>query len=321
MRLVFMGSSEFAVPSLKALGEAGHGIAAVVTRPDRPRRRRFDPPGPTPVGAFAESIGLPVLRPTSARDPAFAGSLGELAPECVIVAAYGQILPREILAIPPRWCINLHASLLPRWRGAAPIARALLAGDRVTGVTTMRMDEGLDTGDILLQAECAIGLDETAGRLERRLADLGARLLVDTMERHAAGRLEPRRQDARDATEAPKLTRADGVIDWSEPAERIANRVRACNPWPLAATQLRGETVRVLRAEASFEKVQPRGSGASPGRILRVDGERGLVLCGGATCLAILELQWPGRRPTTARDAINGRLIRAGDHLGPAPIG
>jgi methionyl-tRNA formyltransferase len=320
MRLVFMGSSEFAVPSLKALAEAGHLIAAVVTRPDRPRRRRTDPPGPTPVGAFAEAAGLPVLRPASAREPVFAGSLRDLAPECMIVAAYGRILPREILAIPPRWCINLHASLLPRWRGAAPIARALLAGDRVTGVTTMRMDEGLDTGDILLQAECAIGLDESAGGLERRLADLGARLLVETLERHAAGWLEPRRQDGREATEAPKLTRADALIDWSEPAGRVANRVRACNPWPLAATQLRDETVRILRAEASFEKVQRRGHGALPGRILRADGERALVLCGDATCLAILELQWPGRRSMTARDAINGRLIRAGDQLGPAPI-
>jgi methionyl-tRNA formyltransferase len=315
-----MGTSEFALPSLRALASAGHAIAAVVTRPDRPRERRGGAPGPTPVKAAAAAAGRPVLEPESARDPGFVETLRGLAPETIVVAAYGQILPPEVLAIPPRFCINVHASLLPRHRGAAPVARAILADDRVTGVTTMRMDRGLDTGDILLQEECAIGLGETCGELTARLAERGAVLVVETLARLERGELEPRRQDAREATLAPALTRDDGRIDWAAPAEAIANRVRACNPWPAAFAMLRDRVVQILRAEPGFEPVATP-PGAEPGRVIAAAGDRILVRCGGDVRLAILELRVPGRRAVSARDAINGRLVAAGDRFGPAPRG
>lgn len=321
MRLVFMGSSGFAVPSLRALRRAGHEIASVVTRPDRPRTRRSGCSVPTPVKAEALGAGLPILEPASIRDPEFVATLRRLEPETVVVAAYGQILPPEVLAIPPRWCINLHASLLPRYRGAAPVARAILDGERITGVSTIRMDRGLDTGDILLQVECAIGMMETAGELTARLADLGAALLVETLEQHARGGLEPRRQDEREASLAPPLSREEGRIDWSAPAGAIASRVRACNPWPVAFTMLGGRPVQILRAEASFEKPSGRGAGAEPGRVVAAGNDRILVQCGGGERLAVLELRFPGRRAVSARDAINGRLVRAGDLLGPAARG
>ena len=315
-----MGTSEFAVPSLRALHSAGHPILAVVTRPDRPRARRSDPPGPTPVKAAAAAEGFAILEPEAPRDPAFVEAVRGLAPEAVVVAAYGRILPPEILAIPPRWCINLHASLLPRHRGAAPVARALLAGDRVTGVTTMRMDRGLDTGDILLQEECAIGIGETCGELTARLAERGAGLVVKTLERLERGGLEPRRQDAREATLAPALSRDDGRIDWTAPADAIANRVRACNPWPIAFAGLGGRIVQILRAEASFGPV-PGPRAAPPGRIFLAAGDCILVRCGGDVGLSILELRFPGRRAVSARDAVNGRLVRQGDDFGQAPRG
>src|SRR5882672_3739265 len=200
MRIVFFGTPDFAVPSLRAL-------LAVVTQPDRPRRRQSSPREPSPVKAEAERAGLPVLTPESIVVPEFVGRLAGLGPEVIVVVAYGRILPPDRLSIPKRWCINLHASLLPRYRGAAPIARAIMAGERITGTTTIKMDQGLDTGDILLQQECAIGLDETAGELARRLADLGAELLSRTLDLHARNALEPKKQDPGEASLAPSLSR------------------------------------------------------------------------------------------------------------------
>jgi methionyl-tRNA formyltransferase len=321
MRLVFMGSSWFAVPALRALRRAGHAVVSVVTRPDAPRTHRSGRPGPTPVKAAALAMDLPILEPDSARDPELVETLRRLAPETIVVAAYGRILPPEILAVPARWCINLHASLLPRYRGAAPVARAILEGERITGVTTMRMDRGLDTGDILLQAECAIGLVETTGELTVRLADLGAALLVETLEQHARGALEPRRQDEREATLAPPLSRADGRIDWSAPAGAIAGRVRACNPWPVARADLGGRTVQILRADVSLERAPAGDRDAVPGRVVAAGNDRLLVQCGGGERLAILELRFPGRRAISARDAVNGRLVRAGDIFDRAAAG
>jgi methionyl-tRNA formyltransferase len=320
MRIVFFGTPHFAVPALRSLVLAGHEVASVVTRPDRPRRRRSSPPEPSPIRAEAHRSGLPVLTPESIQDPGFIRTLGELGPEVIVVVAYGRILPPQILSIPPRWSINLHASLLPRYRGAAPIARAIMAGEKVTGLTTMKMDQGLDTGDILLQEECAIGLDETAGELARRLADLGAGLLARTLEAHARGGLEPRKQDPAEASLAPSLTRADGRIDWSRNAQEIANQVRGCHPWPLAVTYLREQPLSVHRAEVSFETMAAHAQQPAPGEVIAA-GNAILVQCHGDSRLRVLQVQFPGGKTLTAREAVNGRLIRVGETFAQAPSG
>lgn len=318
MRLVFMGTPDFAIPALRALARAGHEIATVVTQPDRPRRSRSSPPEPSPVRAEAQALGIPVLAPESVKEPVVLEELRAIAPEAVVVVAYGQILPPEILTIPPRWCINLHASLLPKYRGAAPVAHAILTGEKVTGVTSMKMDRGLDTGDILLQRECAVGLAETAGELTARLAVLGADLLVETLALHERGALESRKQNPADATQAPSLKRSDGLIDWSRGATEIADRVRACHPWPLAFSWLRGEPISLLRAEVSFEDRSPSEPRPAPGQILEA-GETIMVQCQENGRVRVLELQFPGRKAMTARDAVNGRLARVGDIFAHAP--
>jgi methionyl-tRNA formyltransferase len=318
MRLVFMGTPDFAIPALRALAQAGHEMVTAVTQPDRPRHSRSSPPEPSPVRSEAQALGIPVLAPESVKEPEVVERLRAIGPEAVIVVAYGQILPPEILTIPPRWCINLHASLLPKYRGAAPVAHAILSGERVTGVTTMKMDRGLDTGDILLQRECPIGLAETAGELTARLAVLGADLLVETLAVHETGALEPRKQNPAEATQAPSLKRIDGLIDWGRGAPEIADRVRACHPWPLAFSWLRGEPVNFLRAEVSLEARDDRGARPAPGGIIEA-GEAIVVQCEGNGRVRILELQFPGRKAMTARDAVNGRLAKVGDSFAQAP--
>ncbi len=318
MRIVFFGTPDFAVPSLRALERAGHEILAAVTQPDRPRRRRSSPPEPSPVKIEAQRSGCKVFTPESLRAPGLIETLVAIGPEVIVVVAYGRILPAEILRIPKHGCINLHASLLPKYRGAAPIAHAIMAGEKITGVTTMMMDQGLDTGDILLQRECAIGLDETAGELARRLADLGAELLVQTLDRHARGALEPRRQDPDEASLASSLTRADGRIDWSRSAEVIANQVRGCHPWPLAVTYLRDRPVTVHRAEVSFEPFGTRSPRPAPGQVIATRDSI-VVQCQGDSRLRILQVQFPGRKVMTAREAVNGRLIRVGETFVQAP--
>ncbi|MFQ5876514.1 MAG: methionyl-tRNA formyltransferase [Acidobacteriota bacterium] len=320
MRLLFIGTPDFAVTSLRALLDSRHEVAAVLTRPDRPRLHRSSAPGPSPVKTEARSRGLRVLQPETLSEPGLLADLVGLAPDAIVVVAYGRILPPEILGLPPRWCINLHASLLPKYRGAAPVARAVMAGERVTGVTTMRMDKGLDTGDILLQRECPIGLDETTGELTSRLAPRGADLLVETLDRHERGALEPRRQNPQEATQAPPLSKADGRIDWSRGAVEIANRVRACNPWPLAFSFLRGRPVKILRSEVSFES-GAGGRRGVPGQVIDADGRRILVQCHGDSRLAILKMRFRSGRTVSARDAVNGRLIRVGDVLASPPGG
>lgn len=321
MRLVFMGTSEFAVPPLRSLRRAGHEIAAVVTRPDRPRRTQSSPPEPAPVKIEAAAGGLPVLDPETVREAGFADRLRALDPEAIVVVAFGQILPPEILLIPPRGCVNLHASLLPRYRGAAPIARAILEGEKVTGVTTIRMNRGIDEGEILLKAECAIGLTETAGELERRLSELGAGVLLETIERLARGTLEPLRQDEREATQAPPLRKEDGLIDWSATAQDIVNRVRACNPWPLAVAWHREKPLQILRAEVSLAPVATRPGGAAPGEVIAAGSGRVVVQCRGDSRLDLLEIRPAGGRAMSARDALNGRLVRLGEILARAPEG
>ncbi len=320
MRLVFMGTPDFAIPALRALGRSGHEILAVVTQPDRPRRRQSSPPEPSPVKAEAQQRGIPVLAPESVSDPAGIERLKGIGPEAIVIVAYGQILPPEVLIIPPRGCINLHASLLPKYRGAAPVAHAIMAGEKVTGVTTMKMDRGLDTGDILLQRECTIGLTETAGELGRRLAEIGADLLVETLDLHERGALESRKQNQNEATRAPSLTRADGRIDWSRNSQEIANRVRGCHPWPLAMSYLRGTPVTIHRAEVSFETRRLQGPPPAPGQIVGA-GDTIVVQCQGDSRLSLLEVQFPGRKVMAVLEALNGRLIRVGETFAQAPPG
>ena len=316
MRLLFMGTPDFASASLRALHGDGHQILAVVTPPDRPRRRQSSPPEPSPVKVEASRLDLPVLQPESLRDEGFRERIESLSPEAIIVVAYGRILPPEILSIPPRWCINVHASLLPKYRGAAPIARAILNGEKITGVTTMKMERGLDTGPILRQKECAIGLTETSGELTVRLAALGAETLLETLREHVRGNLDPLRQRDADATLAPPLSKEEGCIDWTAPAGEIAGRIRGCNPWPLAFSQLKKETVKILRAEVNFETPGSRCRAKAPGRIIGHDDRRIVVQCRGDSRLGILELRFPGGRTISARDALNGRRIRVGDRFG-----
>src|SRR5882672_1305087 len=302
-----MGTPEFAVPSMRAVAGGRHAILAVITRPDRPRRSASSAPAPSPVKAAAAELGLPILQPASVRDPGFLGALEALAPEVILVVAFGQILPPEILAIPPQWCINLHASLLPKYRGAAPIARAIMAGETVTGLTTMKMDRGLDTGDILLQEDCAIEAKETAGELTSRLAAAGAGLVLRTLETHSRGEIRPRPQDTSAATLAPPLTPADGRIDWRSTASEIARRILGCNPWPVGRATFKGGAVQILRAWPA-EGPDPAVEPSEPGRVVDAIGDRVVVQCGEDTRLALLEVRFPGRRAMSALEAVNGRM-------------
>ncbi|HEX3129276.1 MAG TPA: methionyl-tRNA formyltransferase [Thermoanaerobaculia bacterium] len=309
-RIVFFGTPEFAVPTLAALVAAGRKPACVVTQPARPVGRGQKVQDP-PVAAWARERGLPVVQPEKVRDPAFLETTRELAPDVAVVVAFGQIFPRDLLALPRLGCVNVHASLLPRWRGAAPIQAAIAAGDRVTGVTTMLMEAGLDTGPMLLEEETEIRPDETADELSRRLAEMGGRLLVRTLERLEAGDLEPRPQDAAAATYAPRLTREDGRVDWTRPAREIADRLRAFTPWPGQSAMLGGEPVKLVRVEVLQEGVG--GGEAAPGTFLGVRDGRLAVVCGGGSVLGLAELQRPGRKPLKGADFANGERLRAGD--------
>ncbi|HZN02993.1 MAG TPA: methionyl-tRNA formyltransferase [Candidatus Polarisedimenticolia bacterium] len=313
MRVVFMGTPEFAVPSLDRLAADGHDIPLVVTRPDSRRNRRARPE-PSPVKARARALGLEVAEPQSAREPALLERIASLRPDLAVVVAYGKILPAALLEIPSRGAVNVHASLLPRWRGAAPIARAILAGDAVTGVTTMQMELGLDTGPVLLERSCDIAPRETTATLTGRLAVLGADLLAETLPLLARGAITPRPQDESRATWAPPLRREDGRIGWDAPAVEIDRRIRACHPWPVAEAGLRGDRVQILEAEPleDREPTDQPADACEPGWVLRA-GESIVVACGGGTRLAVLTLRVPGGRALSARDAVNGRLVARGE--------
>lgn len=323
MRLVFMGTPAFAVPALEAVAAAGHTVLAVVTRPDRPRRHGGAVPEPSPVGALAAARGWPLLRPATLKDPDIVTALAALAPDLVVVVAYGQILPPAVLDLPRFGCVNLHASLLPRYRGAAPIARAVMAGETATGLSTMQMDRGLDTGDVLGTVACAIGSEETAGELTDRMAGIGAGLLTGTLEAIAAGTVARTPQDDTRATWAPPLRRSEAPIDWNRDADAVAAHIRGCNPWPVAETGRRGERLQLLRAVP--DPGPPRLPGAAhpgpqtavPGSVIEASGDRLIAACGGGTRLRILTLRRPGRGALAAREAINGRLVGDGDRFTP----
>ena len=294
MRIVFMGTPDFAVPSLEALVKAGHEVAGVFSQPDKPVGRHQNKLQPPPVKVCAQSHGIPVCQPATLRDGEALALLKELAPELIVVAAYGKVLPDEILALPPKGCINVHSSLLPKYRGAAPINWAVVNGDAETGVTIMDMAHELDAGDIIAQARTPIGPDELVGEVHDRLAALGGQLLAQVVE-----------EIARLVTYAPMLSRALSPIDWSQSARSIHNKIRGLNPWPATSTDIfGGEAVKVFRSQVTEKTAQ-----GAPGTILG-GGNGGIeVLCGDGAVLRLLELQAPGARRMSAGDYLRGHPL------------
>lgn len=314
MRLIYLGTPAFAVPTLEKLIAAGHEILAVVTQPDRPVGRRQVLTAP-PVKLLALEHGITVHQPEKIRtpdaralfEPLFAGA------DAAIVAAYGRILPGWMLAAPRLGCLNIHSSLLPKYRGAAPINWAIANGETETGVTIMQMDEGMDTGAILCQARVAIGPTETAEELTPRLAELGAELLLEALPRIARGELPPVAQDERAATLAPILRREDGLIDWSMTAARIVDRRRGFTPFPGCYTLLGAQRLEIISASVASNRA---GDDAPAGTILTVERERFTVVCGGGTLLEVTGVQPAGKRPMSVRDFLNGAKLQAGERFG-----
>ena len=312
MSIIFIGTPSFAVHSLLALAHAGHSIAAVITQPDRPAGRGRTP-RPPPVKLAALDRGLPVLQPPALRDSDTLARLRALSPEVMIVVAYGQILRRDVLNIPPRGVLNVHPSLLPRWRGASPIPAAILAGDERTGVTVMLMDAGMDSGPLLAQKEAPVQESDTAGSLGERLAEVGAGLLAETLPRWLAGEIEPRPQDDSRATTCPLIRKEDGALDWSLPATDTWRRVRAYNPWPGAYTTLDGELLHIWQA-----RPLDANSSARPGTLLELGeawmndlpveaiNQAAFAVQTGRGVLVPLEVQRAGRRALSAAEFLRG---------------
>lgn len=311
MRIVFMGTPDFSVPALQALAEAGHEIAAVVTQPDKPKGRGKEVQMP-PVKLAALERSIPVYQPEKVKDPAFVEVLRELKPEVVVVIAFGQILSKAILAIPPLGCINIHASLLPKYRGAAPIQWSIIDGEAQTGVTTMQMDVGLDTGDMLEKTVVPIAPEETGGSLHDKLSQAGAKLIVSTLEKLQAGSLVPQPQRDEDSCYASMLTKSLGEIDWKMPAVSIERLIRGLNPWPSAYTSWNGKTIKLWSAKVL--QTAPDGT-VLPGQVLEAP-KGGLVIGTGDGALAVTELQLEGKRRMSAEEFLRGYSLPAGTRLG-----
>jgi methionyl-tRNA formyltransferase len=308
LNLVFCGTPQFAVPTLDRLVEAGFHIDLVVTQPDRPKGRGLELVA-SPVKQRALQLGLPITQPESIKNnDTFGGQLTNLKPAAIIVVGYGRIIPQWMLDLPRLGNINLHASLLPKYRGAAPIQWAIARGETVTGVTTMKIDAGLDTGDILLQQEIAIAPNDTAETLAPKLAVVGAKLTVETLRGLQTRSIHPRKQDQTQATLAPILRKEDGLIDFSRPAAEILNRMRGFQPWPGAYSKFRGKNLQVWNAVA-FDRTVPSSE-------LRAEGDRVLVGCGRGTAIELLELQVEGKRRTSAEDFLRGYRPLPGEKLG-----
>jgi methionyl-tRNA formyltransferase len=305
LRLAFMATPDFALPALAALRAAGHEIAAIYTQPPRPAERG-QKERPTPVARAAAETGIEIRHPARLDAAADIAAFQALALDAAVVVAYGLILPKPFLDAPRLGCINIHASLLPRWRGAAPIQRAILAGDRETGITIMHMDEGLDTGPMLLQRAVPIGPGDNAGALHDRLAALGAATIVEALDGIAAGTLEPVQQPATGAIYAPKIARSETRLDWTQPAASLERQVRAFGPSPGAWFDWEGKRVRVLRAECRSGEIK------GPVGTMRPDLT---VRCGDGATLALLELQRAGGRPMGAGEFANGLRLAAPVHL------
>lgn len=300
-RVIFMGTPEFAVPCLAALYEH-YDVIGVVTQPDKPRGRG-QKLVPSPVKAWAEAHGLPVWQPKKIKEEAFTAFLEEQKPDLMVVVAFGQILSQRILDIPPYGCINVHGSLLPRYRGAAPMQWCVIDGEKKTGITTMFMDAGLDTGDMLLKAEFPIGPDTTLEEVHDGLMELGAKVLIETLEALSAGTLK-RIPQTGESNYAPMLTKETGHIHWTDPAKKIHDLVRGLDSWPGAYTFLDSKKYKIWRTRCTAEK-----TAAQPGTILRADKKEGLFVAAGDGVLEVTELQAPGKKRMAARDYLNGHAI------------
>lgn len=310
MILVFCGTPRFAVPTLEKLLEAGHSVQLVVTQPDRPRGRGMEL-ALSPVKQAALRLGLPVLQPDTIKsNEDFKSQLTALQPDAIIVVGYGRIIPQWMIDLPRFGNLNLHASLLPKCRGAAPIQWAIASGESVTGATTMRIDAGLDTGDILLQRELPIGPEDTAETLAPKLAAMGAGLMIETLQGLQSGQVHPEPQDHSQATLAPILRKEDGRIDFHRTATEIFNRLRGFQPWPGAYTVFKGRSLQVHCAQPLES-----AAGLAPGE-LAVQGTRLLAGCGKGTALELIEIQIEGKRRMSAPDFINGYRPQPGEQLG-----
>lgn len=306
MRIVFMGTPEFAVPSLKALCDNGYDVVGVFTQPDRPKGRGNKVIA-SPVKQLAVERGIPVFQPVRIRKDG-TEDLKSLAPDLCVTAAFGQILSQEILDIPTIGTVNVHASLLPKHRGSAPINWAILQGDEVVGVTTMMTDKGIDTGDMLLKAEAPYIKGETAGELTIRMADMGAKLLIETLKKLEDGTLVRIPQDHENMTYDPMLTKEMGIIDWTYSAVDIVNRIHGLNPWPGCSTAVEGGRLKLLRAEVA------QGSG-QPGEIITADPKVGLVIAAGEGAVCVTQLQAPGGKPMSSKDYLRGHPMAVGTVL------
>jgi methionyl-tRNA formyltransferase len=324
MRILFMGTPDFSVPTLEAVDQR-HEIVAVATQPDRPRGRGRRV-GSSPVKQWAARHAIPVEQPVTLRDPQVQAQLASYSAEVIVVVAYGLILPKEVLAMPPRGCINVHASLLPRHRGAAPVAWAILSGDRISGVTTMLMDEGLDTGPILLQKEESLDPRDTTPQVAGRFARLGAELLVETLDLWGADALQPTPQDDSAATLAPSFKKQDGKIDWRSAASVIDRQVRALQPWPGAYTFVEGRRLAIWAADMETPSPSSEVPGSAslsaggvppaPGTVVS-SGPAGLaVSCAGGELLWIQEVQLAGRKRQPVGEFLRGRRVAVGARLG-----
>lgn len=312
MKIVFMGTPDFAVPALKALQDAGHEIVCCVTQPDRAKGRGAKVQMP-PVKLCAMEYGIPVLQPDKVRDKSCVQALRAFHADVFVVAAFGQILPKDVLDIPRYGCINIHASLLPRFRGAAPIQHALLSGETETGITIMRMDEGCDTGDILLQGCVPVTVEDTGGSLFETLSALGAKLIVQALPEIADGTLTGEAQDDALATDAPKLTKEAGIIDWNNDTMYIARQIRAFDPWPLAKTFLNGKALTVLSAKAAADTETE--AELKPGCVIAAT-KQGLFVKTGDGVLQILRLKPDGKKAMEVSAFLNGNAIESGTVLG-----
>ena len=307
MRVVFMGTPDFAVTALSSIAGAGHEILAVYTQPDKAKGRsgKLQPP---PVNVRAEELGIPVFQPEKLRDEDQVAALRALQPEIIVVAAYGQILPESILAIPPLGCINIHASLLPKYRGAAPIERCILEGEEKTGVTTMYMAKGLDTGDMIEQSETKILPTDTGETLTNRLAEMGGQLILSTMEKLSAGTAVRTPQKEEESSYAKMLDKSLGCMDFHKPAAELERAVRALDPWPSAFTRIDGKNVKIYGAEVTEET-------GTPGTIIDVTKKSFTIACGEGA-LRILRLQPEGKKPMDTAAFLNGKKLEKGMQVG-----
>ncbi len=309
MKVIFMGTPSFALPTFRAIHESKHELIGVVTRPDKSRGRGRKL-GISPVKELAMGLRLPIMQPETTRDEAFMEEVNRRSPDLIVVAAYGRLLTKELLDLPPHGCINVHASLLPKYRGAAPIHWAILNGERRTGITIMKMDEGMETGDILLTQEVEIADEDTAQSLHDRLARVGGSLVIKALDGLERGTIRPVPQDSDMASYAPPLKKEDGLIDWSRDAREIYNRIRGLDPWPGAFTYLRGLRLKIFSGEVIDEEVKD-----TPGKVAEV-GPDGVKVTTGRGFLEIKEVQLEGRKRMPIREFLIGNEIPLGTRIG-----